>query len=339
MTLSLTAQPGKIDPSAFIAPGAVVVGDVTVGAQASLWFGVVARGDSAEIRIGAQSNVQDGCILHADAGQPCVVGERVSLGHAAIVHAATVEDDVLIGMRATVLNRARIGRGSIVAAGAVVTSGTVIPPDSLVMGLPAKVVRLADDEDRELIRHTAEHYVEAAARYREAFGNGGPMAAAGQQAAGAPVPEVAEAVQLLRGLAVFDGLGAAELERVARLCRPATYHRGEVVMRQGAHETEAYIVRAGMVEVSVGEGGPEPASSESIVSLGEGQLVGEMALIDQGPRSATVRCVSEACTLLVMERPAFEALCAADHHIGLVVYRNLAADLSFKLRHRHLTRR
>jgi CRP-like cAMP-binding protein len=99
-----------------------------------------------------------------------------------------------------------------------------------------------------------------------------------------------------------------------------------------------YIVRAGVVEVSVGAAENE-AGSQAIVRLGEGQVVGEIALIDRGPRSATVRCVSEMCLLLVIERAAFEALCASDHHIGLVVYRNLAADLAFKLRHRHLTGR
>jgi hypothetical protein len=236
-------------------------------------------------------------------------------------------------MRATVLNGARIGRGSVVAAGAVVPPGSLIPPGSLVMGVPGRVVRAVDDEDREQIRQTAEHYVAAAARYRADYSRGGgkPM----ETDAGGTLA-VSEAVTLLRSLALFNGLDPAGLERVARLCRPAEFRRGDVVMRQGEYEGEAYIVRAGMVEVSVGEA---EAGSQAIVRLGEGQVVGEMALIDQGPRSATVRCVSETCQLLAIERPAFEALCAADHHIGLVVYRNLAADLSFKLRHRHLTGR
>ena len=117
-----------VDPTAFIAPGAVVLGDVTIGKDASVWYGAVIRGDCEAIRIGDETNVQDGCILHADPGFPCILGNRVTLGHAAIVHGATVEDDVLIGMRAVVMNGAKIGRGSIVAVGAVVTEGTEIPP-------------------------------------------------------------------------------------------------------------------------------------------------------------------------------------------------------------------
>jgi carbonic anhydrase/acetyltransferase-like protein (isoleucine patch superfamily) len=335
MSLQSGFQPEKIHPSAFVAPGAVVIGDVTVGAQASLWFGVVARGDSDAIRVGAQSNVQDGCILHADEGQPCVLGERVSLGHGAIVHAATVEDEVLIGMRATVLNGARIGRGSLVGAAAVVTPGTVVPPGSVVMGMPGRVIRAVTEADREQIRRTAEHYVEAAARYRAAQERAGRTPA---ETGGAEAHQAGETARLLGGLAIFDGLDPAGLERVARLCRTATYRRGEVVTRQGAYEGQVYIVRAGVLEVSVGQA-EHQAGGQAIVSLGEGQVVGEMALIDHGPRSATVRCVSDTCRLLVIERLAFEALCEADHHIGLVVYRNLAADLSFKLRHRHLTGR
>ena len=162
-------HPEKIDATAFVAPGAVLIGDVSVGAEASLWFGVVVRGDTEEVIIGPQTNVQDGCILHADPGQPCVLGARVSLGHGAVVHAATVEDEALIGIRATVLNGARIGTGSLVAAGAVVTPGTVIPPHSLVMGMPARVVRAVNAAERERIRQTAEHYVAYARTYREAY--------------------------------------------------------------------------------------------------------------------------------------------------------------------------
>jgi carbonic anhydrase/acetyltransferase-like protein (isoleucine patch superfamily) len=160
----------QIHPSAFVAPGAVVVGNVTVGAEASLWFGVVVRGDTEAVVIGPQSNLQDGCILHADPGQPCILGARVSLGHGAIVHAARVDDDVLIGMRATVLNGAHIGSGSVIAAGSVVTPGMVVPPQSLVMGLPGKVVRQATQQDLELVQRTAQHYVEYGRVYRQAYG-------------------------------------------------------------------------------------------------------------------------------------------------------------------------
>lgn len=155
-----------VDPSAYIAPGAMVLGDVHLAAEASVWFHAVLRGDSASIHVGRQSNVQDLCVLHADPGFPCMLGDRVTVGHAAIVHGATVEDDCLIGMRAVVMNGAKIGAGSIVAVGAVVTEGTLVPPGSVVMGVPAKVRREVTSEDRERIRHAADHYVENARRFK-----------------------------------------------------------------------------------------------------------------------------------------------------------------------------
>jgi carbonic anhydrase/acetyltransferase-like protein (isoleucine patch superfamily) len=159
-------RPELIDATSFIAPTAVIVGDVTIAAESSVWFGAVIRGDTEAIRIGQQTNIQDGCILHADAAYPCTLGERVTLGHGAIVHGATVEDDCLIGMRAVVMNGARIGRGSIVAVGAIVTEGTNVPPGSVVMGQPGRVKREVNDRDCERIRHAAEHYVAAAKTYR-----------------------------------------------------------------------------------------------------------------------------------------------------------------------------
>jgi carbonic anhydrase/acetyltransferase-like protein (isoleucine patch superfamily) len=161
-------RPELLDASAYIAPTAVVVGDVTIGPQSSVWFGAVIRGDTAPIRIGRQTNVQDGCILHADAGFPCTLGDRVTLGHGAIVHGATVEDDCLIGMRAVVMNGARIGKGSIVAVGSIVTEGVEIPPGSVVMGQPARVKRETTDRDRQRTSHAAEHYVAAGKAYRDA---------------------------------------------------------------------------------------------------------------------------------------------------------------------------
>ncbi|MBP88410.1 MAG: gamma carbonic anhydrase family protein [Planctomycetaceae bacterium] len=155
-----------LDPTAYIAPGAIVLGDVALGAESSVWFNAVVRGDTEAIRIGSQTNVQDLCVLHADAGLPCVLGDRVTVGHAAIVHGATVEDDCMIGMRAVVMNGAKIGRGSIVAVGAVVTEDTEIPPDSVVMGLPAKVVRSATERDRERIAQAATHYAEQAKHFK-----------------------------------------------------------------------------------------------------------------------------------------------------------------------------
>jgi len=161
-------RPELVDATAYIAPGAVVLGDVTIGPGASIWFGAVIRGDSAPIRIGRETNVQEGCVLHADPGFPCTLGDRVTLGHGAIVHGATVEDDCLIGMRAVVMNGAKIGRGSIVAVGSVVTEGVEVPPGSVVMGQPAKVTWQVTERDLERIRHAAEHYVAAARVYRGA---------------------------------------------------------------------------------------------------------------------------------------------------------------------------
>jgi len=166
--MNVKFRPEQIDSSAFIASGAVVIGDVTIGAESSVWFGAVIRGDTETIRIGQQTNVQDGCVLHADEGYPCTLGDRVTLGHGAIVHGATVEDDCLVGMRAVVMNGAKIGKGSVVAVGSVVTESTEIPPGSIAMGQPAKVKRAVTERDLGRIRHAAEHYVEAAKAYREA---------------------------------------------------------------------------------------------------------------------------------------------------------------------------
>ena len=153
-------------PPAFVHPLAFVCGDVTLGARASVWPFAAIRGDTDRITIGADSNVQDGCVVHVDHGVPCTIGARVALGHRAIVHGATVEDDCLVGMGAIVLNRARIGRGSIVAAGAVVREGQEVPPNSLVAGVPAKVLRETTPEERARIRKTVESYVALQERHR-----------------------------------------------------------------------------------------------------------------------------------------------------------------------------
>lgn len=154
------------DPTAFIAPGAVVLGDVTLGPQASVWYGCVLRGDMAPIVVGPATNVQDGAIVHVDAGRPAWIGARVGIGHRAVIHGCEIEDECLIGMGSILLNRVRIGTGSVVAAGAVMTEGTVVPPGSLVMGVPGKVVRAVDATLRERIAHTWRHYVSEAARHR-----------------------------------------------------------------------------------------------------------------------------------------------------------------------------
>ena len=160
-------RPELVHPTAFIAPGAVVVGDVTLEEESSVWFNAVIRGDMDAIRIGPRSNVQDGAVLHADEGVPCTLGADVTVGHLALVHGATVGDNVLIGMRSVVMNGAVIGEGSLIAAGALVTEGTIIPPGSLVVGMPGKVARQLKPEHIERIRHAAAHYVANARRYRQ----------------------------------------------------------------------------------------------------------------------------------------------------------------------------
>jgi carbonic anhydrase/acetyltransferase-like protein (isoleucine patch superfamily) len=155
-----------VHPSAFIAPTAVVMGDVTLGARASVWYASVLRGDMAPITIGADTNVQDGSIVHVDEGVPCTIGERVGVGHRVILHGCTVEDDSLIGMGSILLNGVRIGRGSVVAAGAVVPEGMQVPPESLVMGVPGRIVRPVDAALSARIDATWRHYVEQAEAHR-----------------------------------------------------------------------------------------------------------------------------------------------------------------------------
>jgi carbonic anhydrase/acetyltransferase-like protein (isoleucine patch superfamily) len=150
----------RIDPEAFVAPTAVVVGAVTLGPQASVWYGAVLRADAEVIEIGAGSNVQDGCTLHSDPGFPLVIGSGVTVGHRVVLHGARVDDDVLVGMGSIVMNGAHIGSGSIVAAGAVVTQGKQFPPRSVIAGVPAKVVREATDDDQLHIRGNALAYSE-----------------------------------------------------------------------------------------------------------------------------------------------------------------------------------
>ena len=155
-----------IHPSAFLAPNATVMGDVTVGAQSSLFFGAVVRSEFVPIVIGRGTNIQDNCVLHADPGLPMTVGEDVTVGHGAILHSCTVGDNSLIGMGAIVLNGAVIGRNCIVAAGALVPQGMVVPDGSLVMGSPAKVRRELTDQEIEANRQSAEGYVREAAAYK-----------------------------------------------------------------------------------------------------------------------------------------------------------------------------
>jgi carbonic anhydrase/acetyltransferase-like protein (isoleucine patch superfamily) len=156
-----------IHPTAFVAPTAVVLGDVTLDAHSSVWYQAVLRGDLAPITIGAETNIQDGTIVHADTGVPCTIGRRVGVGHRVILHGCEVEDACLIGMGSVLLNRVRIGTGSVVAAGAVVPEGMIVPPGSLVMGMPGRIVRPVDADLRGRIADTWAHYVEMARQHRE----------------------------------------------------------------------------------------------------------------------------------------------------------------------------
>lgn len=158
----------QIDETVFLAETAAITGDVTLSEQSSAFYGVSARGDSAPISVGARSNLQDNVVLHADEGFPCTIGEDVSVGHAAIVHGATVGDGALIGMNATVLNGANVGAGSLVAANSMVPEGMEIPPNSLVAGVPAKVRRELNDDQVKGLRSNAEIYVRLAAEHLKA---------------------------------------------------------------------------------------------------------------------------------------------------------------------------
>lgn len=157
--------------TSFLHPTAVVMGDVTLGRDVSLWPHAVVRGDIAAIVIGDRTNVQDCAVLHVGVGVPTIIGKGVTIGHNATVHACTVEDDALIGMGSTILDGAVIGAGSIIGAGAVVAPGTIVPPRSLVVGVPGKVRRETTDEELAANRANAEEYVKLARRWLTHGGN------------------------------------------------------------------------------------------------------------------------------------------------------------------------
>jgi carbonic anhydrase/acetyltransferase-like protein (isoleucine patch superfamily) len=161
----LTREP-VIDPGAYVAPSAVVMGSVRIGPKASVWPTCVLRGDIEDIEIGEGSNVQDGSVVHLADDLGVKVGKYVTIGHMAMIHACTIEDECLIGMKATVLDGAVIGKRSIVGAGAVVTKNMQVPPGSLVLGMPAKVVKQLSDEEQASLRGWAEKYVEVAAFHK-----------------------------------------------------------------------------------------------------------------------------------------------------------------------------
>ncbi|MBC5786675.1 MULTISPECIES: gamma carbonic anhydrase family protein [Clostridiaceae] len=148
-----------IAKTAYLVPGVAVVGDVSIGEYSSIWYHAVIRGDLSQIKIGDRSNIQDGCILHSDAGMPLTIGNQVTVGHGAILHSCTIGDNSLIGMGAIVLNGAKIGKNCIVGAGALVTQNTIVPDNSLIFGNPAKVKRSLTPEEIQHNTANAEEYV------------------------------------------------------------------------------------------------------------------------------------------------------------------------------------
>ena len=157
--LAFEGERPQVHETAYLADGAVVIGRVAIGAEASIWFQVVLRGDNEPIRIGRGANVQDGVVMHTDPGYPCTVGDFVSVGHNAILHGCTVAQGAVVGMGATVLNGARVGEGALVAANALVLEGTEVPPRTLVAGVPAKPRRELTEEEVAGLQKNAEGYI------------------------------------------------------------------------------------------------------------------------------------------------------------------------------------
>lgn len=155
----------RIAPSAYVDPAATVIGNVTVGERSSVWPSASIRGDISPIRIGDDTNIQDGCVLHSDEGIPLTIGNRVTAGHSVVLHGCTIDDDAVIGIGAIILNHAKIGSGAVIAAGALVPEGMEIPPGMLAMGMPAKLRRAVTDQERERFREGVRHYAERAAEY------------------------------------------------------------------------------------------------------------------------------------------------------------------------------
>lgn len=155
----------QIHPSAFLAPGAAVYGDVTIGADCSVWFHAVVRGENSGVRIGDGSNIQDNCVVHVDPGHVVEIGKNVTIGHGAIVHGCKIGDNTLVGMGAILLNGAVIGKNCIIGAGALITQNTVIQDNCLVIGSPAKVTRRVTPQEAVANLNNARHYVEAGKEY------------------------------------------------------------------------------------------------------------------------------------------------------------------------------
>ncbi|NIV33335.1 MAG: gamma carbonic anhydrase family protein [Anaerolineae bacterium] len=170
--MDIAYHPDLIHPTAYVAPNATIIGQVKIAAQASVWFGCVLRGDDAPIVIGARTNIQDLAVIHADAGEPCTLGEGVTVGHRGVLHSATVEDGALVGIGAIVLNGASVGREALVGAGALVTAGMSIPPRHMALGTPAQVVRELTDEEIERARSFVTLYVTRAQAFLAASRGG-----------------------------------------------------------------------------------------------------------------------------------------------------------------------
>ncbi|MEZ0342320.1 gamma carbonic anhydrase family protein [Mycobacterium sp. pV006] len=170
LILSIAGHSPDLHPDSWVAPNATVVGQVRLAAGASVWYGAILRAEAEPIDVGAGSNLQDNVTVHVDPGFPARIGANVSVGHNAVLHGCTVEDDCLIGMGAVVLNGASIGAGSLIAAGAVVPQGAVIPPGSMVAGVPGKVRRDLGDEEKTGLRTNAALYQELVKVHRDAQG-------------------------------------------------------------------------------------------------------------------------------------------------------------------------
>jgi carbonic anhydrase/acetyltransferase-like protein (isoleucine patch superfamily) len=167
MSIPIRPERFRIARSVFVAPNATLAGEITIGKDSSIWFGAVLRGDMAPITIGEETNLQDGALVHVNLGQPTIIGNRVTVGHGAIIHGAVIKNRVVVGMGAILLNQCVIGENSVVGAGAVVTERTKIPPGSLVLGVPGKVVRSVNQKELDYIQHAYKVYIEYAKHYQK----------------------------------------------------------------------------------------------------------------------------------------------------------------------------
>ena len=167
MIYELEKHTPKLDPECWVASNAVVIGKVDLKKNSNIWFNAVLRGDLEPITIGENSNVQDGSVIHTDPGCPVKVGKGVTIGHMVMLHGCTIEDDCLVGIGSTILNKARIGKNSIIGAHALITENKIIPEKSLVLGSPGKVIRKVTDEEIEHIKENAIHYVENFKKYKK----------------------------------------------------------------------------------------------------------------------------------------------------------------------------